>query len=475
MTLNTYFDQHFGVGPSALRKVLDAALSRGGDWADLYFQHSTGMSLSLDDGEVNRANTGVDLGVGIRVVDGDGTGYAFSEDLSLAAMVAAARTAAGIAAGVGRPGPADLTPQRLKRWYDTEYDWQGESVQDLLPRLLGMHERAYAQDSRVQQVQASVRCGRKQLLIVDSDGRVSEDSQPSAAYSLSVVMEQAGKRNSNSRNLASREPLASFDGARLDGLVDRVLEQTGVLFEARKPPQGELPVVLAAGASGILLHEAIGHGMEADFNRKGVSIFAGRIGEAVAQPFVSIVDDGVQPGQRGSINVDDEGEVTEETTLVEDGVLRSYLHDRMSARHYKVKPTGSGRRESFRHAPLPRMRNTYMRPGSHDPEELIRGVKRGIYAETFTNGVVDIGGGDYTFYLKNGWLIEDGKLTAPIKDANLIGNGPQSLERISMVGSDLVMDEGGWVCGKEGQGVPVSIGMPSVLVSKITVGGASDE
>jgi TldD protein len=245
-----------------------------------------------------------------------------------------------------------------------------------------------------------------------------------------------------------------------------------VLFDAKRPPAGELPVILAAGASGILLHEAIGHGLEADFNRKGTSIYSTMLGQKIAPDFCTIVDDAEVANERGALNVDDEGNETERTVLVENGVLRSYLHDQISADHYKLKSTGSGRRQSYRHVPLPRMRCTYMTNGPHSREEVIAAVKgTGIIAETFTNGQVQIGAGDYTFYIKNGWLVEDGKITAPIKDVNIIGNGPESLKRITMAANDSKLDTGGWTCGKDGQGVPVSQGLPTVLVSKMTVGG----
>jgi TldD protein len=243
------------------------------------------------------------------------------------------------------------------------------------------------------------------------------------------------------------------------------------LLDAGKPTAGDMPVVLAAGASGILLHEAIGHGLEADFNRKGVSIYAAKMGKKVAPDFVTVVDDGTLPGERGALNVDDEGNIPERTVLIENGVLKSYMHDEISAAHYKVNPTGSGRRESFRHHPLPRMRATYMDPGPHDPAEIIANTKRGIFATSFSNGAVQIGAGDFTFYMKTGFLIEDGKLTRPIKDVNIIGNGPKALEQVDMVGTDLTIDEGGWTCGKDGQGVPVSQGQPTVRVKSLTVGG----
>ncbi len=249
------------------------------------------------------------------------------------------------------------------------------------------------------------------------------------------------------------------------------MRRTTILFEAVPAPAGEMPVVLAAGSSGILLHEAIGHGMEADFNRKGTSIYSDKINKPIAAPFVNIVDDATVPGARGAINVDDEGNAAGTTRLVENGVLTTYLHDAISARHYGVAPTGNGRRESYQYAPMPRMRATYMLPGPHAKEEIIQSVKSGLYCDNFTNGQVRIGSGDFTFYVKNGWLIEDGKLTRPVKDINVIGNGPKVLEKVDMVSNDLVIDEGGWTCGKDGQSVPVSQGIPTVRVSSITVGG----
>jgi TldD protein len=257
-------------------------------------------------------------------------------------------------------------------------------------------------------------------------------------------------------------------------MVKEAVDRTMILFDAVQAPAGEMPVVLGAGASGILLHEAIGHGMEADFNRKGTSIYADKIGKKVAQPFVNIVDEGTQEGARGSINIDDEGNAAGRTNLVENGVLTTYLHDTISAKHYGVKPTGNGRRESYQYAPLPRMRSTYMLPGPHKKEEIIASVKKGLYCSNFTNGQVQIGAGDFTFYVKNGYLIEDGKLTRPIKDVNIIGNGPKVLEQIDMVADDLTIDQGGWTCGKDGQSVPVSQGIPTVRVASITVGGRSD-
>lgn len=469
--MSNYFETAFGVTPEQLRQVLTAAQSRGGDWADLYFQHRTGLAVGFEDNIVNSASSSIDLGVGIRVVNGDQTGYAFSEDLSLVSMTAAAQTAASIAAGSGKAPPPAFASQTLPKHYDTAYDWQQVSIDSISPLLNAINERARAADPRVQRVSVSFASQQSRVLIADSDGRLSFDNQPMTRLFVSVVMEDKGERQSNSYNVAAREGLGFYSPERINRVVDEAVARTKILFEARSAPAGELPVVLAAGSSGILLHEAIGHGMEADFNRKRTSIFSDRIGKPVANPLVTIIDSGLDPRFRGSINVDDEGNLPQETTLVRGGILESYLHDRISARHYGVNPTGSGRRQSFRHMPLPRMRNTFMLGGPHSPEEIIRSVKKGIYCQSFTNGQVKIGEGDYTFYVKNGFLIEDGKLTAPIKDVNIIGNGPESLQRISMVGNDFAMDEGGWTCGKDGQSVPVSLGMPTVLVDNITVGG----
>jgi len=288
---------------------------------------------------------------------------------------------------------------------------------------------------------------------------------------LSVVAEDGVRREQNGYNVAGRAGFEFYTPERLERVVREAVARTAILFEAVPPPAGEMPVVLGAGSSGILLHEAIGHGMEADFARKGVSIYADRIGKKVAAPFVNVVDDATPEGARGAINVDDEGNRAGTTRLVENGVLATFLHDSISARHYGVAPTGNGRRESYRHPPLPRMRATYMLPGPHRTEEIVRSVKRGIYCSNFANGQVQIGAGDFTFYVKNGWLIENGKLTRPVKDVNIIGNGPKVLERIDMVSDDLAIDEGGWTCGKDGQSVPVSQGMPTVRVSSMTVGG----
>jgi TldD protein len=462
----------FGVDERLIQAALGEALSSGGEYADVFFQHRVTNNFGLEDGEVNRAYKSVELGVGVRVVNGDQTGYAFTEDLTLQGLKLAARTAAAIAEGPSRPAPgrlhvADAPPSR----YPVALRWEDVAPDRKLGVLNDLNARAFAADPRVRKVALSFMDQTSAILVADSSGRVTEDAQPMTTLSLSCVAEQDGRREQNFHNVAARSDFSFYTGERLERLVRDTVDRTLILFEAVQPPAGELPVVLGAGSSGILLHEAIGHGMEADFNRKGVSIYADRLGRPVAKPFVTIVDEGTQPGARGSINVDDEGNAAGRTFLVQDGVLATYLHDTISARHYGVAPTGNGRRESYQYAPLPRMRSTYMLPGPHGRDEIIRSIKRGIYCSHFSNGQVQIGAGDFTFYVKNGYLIEDGKLTRPIKDVNLIGNGPKVLERVDMVSDDLQIDEGGWTCGKDGQSVPVSQGMPTVRVAAMTVGG----
>jgi TldD protein len=467
-----YFGR-FGVTERIISETLAAALSRGGDHADVFFQHRVGSDLGLEDGAVNRAYASVELGVGVRVVKGDQTGYGYTEDLSLPALLECARTAAAIADGPGRAGPTAFhvgagKPDR----YPLERRWDLVRPEEKLPLVAALNERAFAADPRVKKVSVFLRDEAGAILIADSDGRIVEDDQPMTLLYLSLLAEDGGgRREQNGYNVAGRAGFEFYTPERLDRVVQQAIARTTILFESSPPPAGEMPVVLAAGSSGILLHEAIGHGMEADFNRKGVSIYADKIGKPIAKPFVNIVDDAANAGARGAINVDDEGNPAGTTRLVEDGVLATYLHDAISARHYGVKPTGNGRRESYRHAPIPRMRSTYMLPGPHKTEEIIRSVKKGIYCVNFSNGQVNIGAGDFTFYVKNGWLIEDGKLTRPVKDVNIIGNGPKALEQVDMVSDELAIDEGGWTCGKDGQSVPVSQGLPTVRVASMTVGG----
>ncbi|MBK9383683.1 MAG: TldD/PmbA family protein [Planctomycetes bacterium] len=461
----------FGVDRALCARVLAAALDRGGDYADLYFQHRRACSIHLEDGLISHASTSVDRGVGIRVVRGDQTGYAYSEDLELEPILHAAKTAAAIAAGNRAVEPPGFGLRLSPDLYPIAEGWDQIELSRKLPLLSRIEGLAHARESAIVKVSVGWADADERVLVATSTGELRADRRPMSRIGLTLTAKRGDEVQSGGSNIAGRRGLDWYDAGRLDELVRDAVDRTMILFEAVRPPAGEMPVVLAAGASGILLHEAIGHGMEADFNRKGVSIYARMLGERVAAECVTVVDSALHPYERGALNFDDEASEVERTVLVDGGILRSYLHDRISARHYGVASTGSGRRESFRHVPMPRMRCTYMENGPHAREEIIASVSRGILAETFSNGQVQIGAGDFTFYIKNGWLIEGGRLTAPIKDVNIIGNGPQALRDVTMVANDLKLDTGGWTCGKDGQSVPVSQGMPTALVSKLTVGG----
>jgi len=467
---NFYFTR-FGIDEAIIRKVMAEALHYGGDYCDLFFQNELSNSIRLQDNIVNSASTNISLGVGIRVLNGNQTGYSFTEDISLASMKAAARTAAGIASGSAKAAPLSFNATKLMNYYDTTVSFEDVGVKDKVAMLQRINDDVFKQDPRVVKASVNFSDSENYILVVNSEGGIATDYQPMLRISVGCTAEQDGRRENNYFDYSARDDINFLTEERLKRLPRKAVERTLKLFEAQSPPAGELPVVLSAGSAGILLHEAIGHGMEADFNRQGISVYSEKMNKKIAEPFVTIVDNGTNPHIRGSINVDDEGVPSEETVLVENGVLRTYIHDRISAKHYGVKPTGNGRRESFKHYPMPRMRNTYMRSGPHEFEEMIASVKFGILADQFTNGQVNIGPGDFTFYVKSGSLIEDGKITAPIKDVNIIGNGPDVLSKVTMVANDMKMAEGGWTCGKNGQGVPVSQGMPSVLVSSITVGG----
>jgi len=468
----TYFANNFAINEGIIRSAMKAALAKGGEFADLYFQHSAGNYLLLEDGQVSQAYTSVDLGVGVRVIVGNQTGFAFTEELTKESIVKAAETAASIAHGQAGKAPESYRVDGHQSYYPIELAWEDVGVGTKSPFLERINSRIFSQDDRVKKATIRFFDNTSRILVVNSDGLAIEDYQPQAYLGAGVVAEQNGRRERNGFNLAGRRDIGSFTDDSVQEIADTAVGRTVKLFEAVQPPAGEMTVVLAAGDAGILLHEAIGHGMEADFNRKNISIYADMINRRVANENVTVVDNGTNPHKRGSINVDDEGNLTERTVLVENGILRTYMHDRISSAHYGVAPTGSGRRQSFRHTVMPRMRNTYMENGPHSAEEIIKSVKRGVYCQDFTNGQVEIGAGDFSFYVSAGYLIEDGKLTAPIKDANLIGNGPKALENVSLVGDDLKISVGGWTCGKNGQRVPVSQGLPTVRIdSSVTVGG----
>lgn len=472
MTLQDYYN-HFGVDPDTVQEVLAEALARGGDYCDLYFEHTIYNTIGLEDQAVNRAFSEVDFGVGIRVLKGDQTGYSFTEEITPEAMKLAAKTAANIASSGQTVAPVELKLHEAPDYYPIETSWEDVTIDQKIPYLVGLNDRVAALDPRVVKSRVTFANSTSYVLVVTSDGRVAFDWRPLGRVSVTCIAEQDGKREQNGYDLSGRQGIEFLTPGNLDLLAREAVKRTVDLFDAVKPEAGEMEVVLAPGSAGILLHEAIGHGLEADFNRKGTSIFSDKIGTQVAEQFVSIVDDGTLPNVRGTLNIDDEANDTGRTYLVADGTLTSYLHDRISSEYYKVKPTGNGRRESFRYMPQPRMTNTFMLAGPHGREEIIRSVRRGLYAEGFTNGEVHIGPGDFSFYVKAGRLIENGELTRAVKDINVIGNGPQVLKDIVMVGDDVKMAEGGWTCGKGGQSVPVSQGLPTVKVAKITVGGVN--
>lgn len=463
---------HFGVTESDLKKVLAAALEKGGDYADLYFEHSFNNSVSLMDGKVNRCGSNIDFGMGVRVLAGDQSGYAYVEGVTLDEMLRAARTAARIASSGKGVKPAAFQEKAIERnHYSVVTPWEEVSLKEKMPYLQKLNDKVFSLDQRVRKVQASLSDNTTHVLFCNSEGVTYYDYRPMVSYVASCVMEENGRMENS---YASRSYRKGFEFMTEDiiGVIAReVVDNTAIMFKAIKPKGGEMPVVMAAGGSGILLHEAIGHAFEADFNRKNVSIFSDQLNKKVCNEHINVVDDGTIPFNRGSVNFDDEGVEGQKTYIVKEGVLTSYLHDRISAKHYGVAPTGNGRRESFRCVPIPRMRATYMEAGNVKEEEIISTVKNGIYAKQFTNGQVQIGAGDFTFFVKFGYLIENGKLTQPIKDINIIGNGPKALADITMVASNEEIDNGTWTCGKDGQSCPVTCGMPSALVSKLTVGG----
>lgn len=462
---------HFGVSTRILSKVITMAMSKGGEYADLFFEHKLQNSIGLEDGVVNRAYSNVDFGVGIRVLKGDQTGFAYSEAVTPEAMLKAANTAATIASGAANIPAQEIFEGIAGDYYSITKSWEDVSVQDKIPFLQSLNDKIFLLDNRVIKVNASLTDETSYILFYNSEGLIAFDYRPLVSLRGTCIMEKDGQIENSYSARSFRMGFEFLTDENVDLIANEAVMRTALLFDATKPKAGEMPVVMGAGGSGILLHEAIGHTFEADFNRKGTSIFADKLGKKVAESFVNIIDDGTLPGNRGSINMDDEGVPSERTYLVKDGILNSYLHDRISSKFYNVPQTGNGRRQSFRFAPLPRMRATYMENGPHSTEEIIATVKNGVYVDNFSNGEVKIGAGDFTFFAKSGYLIENGKLTKPIKDVNLIGNGPQALADITMCSNDFLIDNATWTCGKSGQSVPVTCGLPTVLVKKLTVGG----
>jgi len=462
---------HFGVTENDLKKVMATALENGGDYVDLFFEHTFDNALTLRDGAVNRASSNIDFGVGVRVVVGDQTGYAYVENVTMDEMLKAARTASRIATSGVKTKSVDITEKTFSNYYPVVKSWEDVGVNDKTPYVQKLNDRCFALDKRMSKATISLSDSTSYILFCNSEGVLCHDYRPMVSLSASCIMEDKGKIENFRAGRSFRKGVEFLTDDVVEVIAREAVEGAARMFEAVQPKGGELPVVMAAGGSGILLHEAIGHAFEADFNRKNTSIFSDLLGKQICDTHINIVDDGTIAGNRGSTNFDDEGTQSQKTYIVTNGVLTSYLHDRISAKHYGIESTGNGRRQSFRHVPIPRMRCTYMENGDKSEQEIIANVKKGIYAATFTNGQVQIGAGDFTFFVKSGYLIENGKLTQPIKDINIIGNGPKALADISMVSNNLKIDDGTWTCGKDGQGMPVTQGLPSVLVKKLTVGG----
>ncbi|MBN2814591.1 MAG: TldD/PmbA family protein [Bacteroidales bacterium] len=475
-TGGNYFLKEFGIDENLCQKLLAKALSRGGDFADLYFEFTLSNYLGLEDGKVNQSYGNISLGVGIRTVKGDQVGYGFTQDLTEASMLSAAATASTLCDMSATPVATTFKSPNKGNYYPLSPDFNGIPAQAKLPLLQGINQKCFDLSKEIVKVNAGFQHSFKRTLVVTSDGVMAEDLIPAGFIYASVVAERNGKREQAFWNLGGRRDLSYYTERVIDEVASKAVNNALKLFDAIQPPAGEMPVVLGPGVTGILLHEAIGHGMEADFNRKNISTYSTMIGKKVAEPFVNIVDDGTNMNLAGSINIDDEGTPGKKTMMVENGILTSYLHDKISAKHYGIEPTGNGRRQDFQNYPMPRMRNTYMLNGQASVEDIIRQAGNGIYVEDVSNGQVKIGEGDFAFYVSQGRLIENGKLTSAIKDVNIMGNGPKMLANITMLANDLVMYQGGaGQCGKNGQGVPVGFGMPSCLVKSLTVGGTQQK
>jgi TldD protein len=471
MNNSRFFSERYAIDPQMMNDILAAALDRGGDYADLYFEHRENSSILFEEQAVKNAGGGVTQGVGIRVVHGDATGYAYTEELTRESMRQAAETAAKIASRGDRVGPVAVVPRSVADFYAVRTPSWDAPPRDKLDIIRRADAAAKGYDGMIQRVVVSFNDEIKHIAVATSDGTLVEDVQPMIRLNVQCLSEQGSNRQSAVGGGGGRLGLEYFDAHSPEDLARDVARQAVLLQSAVDAPAGLLPVVLGAGDSGILLHEAVGHGLEADFNRKKTSNYADRVGQSVASTLVTVVDDGTIPSSRGSINVDDEGNAPQRNILIEEGVLQGYMQDRISARHFGVAPSGNGRRETFRHYPMPRMTNTYMLPGESDPDEIIRAVDRGLYCLSYSGGQVNISNGDFVFSVTEAYLIEGGKVTAPVKGVTLIGNGPDTLSRVTMMGADYQLSDGRWTCGKDGQSVPVGVGMPTVLVSGITVGG----
>ena len=467
-----YFFTHLGLTERLLERCLGEALSAGGEFADLYFEAVTSTSLGIDEGIVKTASQGISVGCGIRVLSGERTGFAYTDELSPERLLRAARTAALIANGPQTERVQGFTHGSAAPSLYPVVSADAEIVEKL--KLIERANKAARDfDPRVTQVRCGINDELRRILIAASDGTFASDTQPLARLNVFVIAKDAVNTAKGTSGGGGRVALDFFDQpGKSPEHFAREAARTAILqLGAVAAPAGEMEVVLGPGWPGVLLHEAVGHGLEADFNRKKTSAFTGLIGQKVASEKVTVVDNGRMPGRRGSLNVDDEGNPTQETVLIENGVLRGYLSDKLSSKLMNMPNTGSGRRESYQAIPMPRMTNTYMLNGEDDPGDILKSVKRGLYAVNFGGGQVDITNGKFVFSASEAYLIEDGVVTSPVKGATLIGNGPEALKYVSMVGNDLALDEGIGTCGKAGQSVPVGVGMPTIKLDKMTVGG----
>ncbi len=470
----SYFARRFGVSERDLERYLDAALSAGGDYADLYFESVLTTSISMDESIIKSATQGTTVGVGVRVIAGERTGYAYSDDLTSEKILKAARVASCIANGPASVSKAGLHEVESRDLYPVVTASTDASLAERAELVKRADKAARDQDARVYLVQVYYTDSVRNVLVATSDGMLSCDRQPMTRLNVTVyARDGAGQQQSGYMGGGGRVGLEFFETTTPEYFAGEAVRQAITLLDAVEAPAGEMTVVLGPGWPGILLHEAVGHGLEADFNRKGVSAFSGKIGQQVASPLCTVVDDGTMTSRRGSLNVDDEGVATQQNVLIENGILRGYLQDKLSSRFLNSRPTGNGRRESYQHIPMPRMTNTFMLAGQDDPEDIIRSVPRGLYCVNFGGGQVDITSGNFVFTSSESYLIENGKITRPVRGATLIGNGPESLKYVSRVGHDLRLDQGVGTCGKEGQSVPVGVGIPTIKIDKMTVGGTA--
>jgi TldD protein len=472
---DSIFASRFQITRQDLEKYLAEALSQGGDYADLYFEYLLTSSIGLDESMVKSASQGVSMGVGIRVISGERTGYAYSDNLTPERVRKAAKVAACIASGPSKTDQVDLREGPGHNLYPVLVAPTETAFAERVELVKRADRAARAYDPRIFQVQAAYADNLRQVMVATSEGVLTLDRQPMSRLSVSALArENGGTPQRGHAGGGGRVELDYFLKEKTpEHFAGEAAREAIAMLAAVEAPAGEMTVVLGPGWPGILLHEAVGHGLEADFNRKGVSAFSGRMGQKVASELCTVIDDGTMTSRRGSLNVDDEGHPTQRNVLIENGVLRGYLQDKLSSTLLRTESTGSGRRESYAHIPMPRMTNTFMLAGQSDPADIIRSVPRGLYCANFGGGQVDITSGNFVFSASESYLIEDGKLTRPVRNATLIGNGPEALKYVSMVGNDLKLDEGIGVCGKEGQSVPVGVGIPTIKIDKMTVGGTA--